>query len=121
MGKQFKDFVTDAKAEVNETDLAKTQAAMEGGEGLIIVDVREDDEFAAGHVPGSIHLGRGVIERDALKILPDLEAHYVLYCGGGSRSVLAAKTLQEMGYTNVESMVGGFRAWKDSGSEIEGG
>jgi rhodanese-related sulfurtransferase len=88
---------------------------------LQLLDVREDHEWQAGHIPGARHLGRGILERDVERILPDLDAPIVLYCGGGFRSALAAESLQRMGYCNVFSLAGGFRGWKDSGRAIETG
>lgn len=82
---------------------------------LTLVDVREDHEWAAGHIPGAIHLGRGILERDVEQRIPDLHAPIVLYCGGGYRSALAADNLQKMGYTQVYSMAGGWRAWREAG------
>ncbi len=87
--------------------------------GATLVDVREDSEWAAGHVPGAVHLGRGVLERDVETRFPDPTAPLVLYCGGGYRSALAADTLQQMGYTNVTSLVGGWKRWNDLGRPVE--
>jgi len=81
----------------------------------VLVDVREESEFAEDHLPGAIHLGKGVIERDVEGRIPDLKAPMILYCGGGFRSVLAAENLQKMGYTNVRSMDGGIRSWREKG------
>lgn len=83
-----------------------------------LVDVREQSEFAASHIPGAIHLGKGVIERDVEGVIPDEASPIVLYCGGGYRSALAAFNLQQMGYTNVISMDGGFRGWKQAGHAV---
>jgi rhodanese-related sulfurtransferase len=114
----FLKLVNDAKSRVKEashTDIKKRQDA---GEKMILVDTREDNEWAKGHVPGAIHLGRGVIERDIEKTIPDHNAPIVLYCGGGFRSALAADNLQKMGYTNVISMDGGWRGWTESNFPI---
>jgi rhodanese-related sulfurtransferase len=84
-----------------------------------LIDVREDNEFEAGHAAGAKHMGRGIIERDIVQIFPDKATEIVLYCGGGYRSALAADMLDKMGYTNVWSMDGGWKAWQDSGAPIE--
>lgn len=95
------------------------QIAQEGGDSFTLLDVREDHEWQAGHLPGAEHLGKGIIERDIEERFPDVDAELILYCGGGFRSALAAETLQKMGYTNVISMDGGFRGWKEAGYPIE--
>lgn len=87
---------------------------------FFLVDVREESEWAAGHLPKAVHLSKGIIERDIEKAIPDVSAEIVLYCGGGFRSALAADSLQKMGYRNVRSMAGGFRAWSDAGLPVEG-
>ena len=84
---------------------------MQDGSGVIVIDTREDREWNAGHIEGAIHIGKGIIERDIEKHVPDLNADIILYCGGGYRSMLAADALQKMGYTNVRSMSGGWREW----------
>ena len=123
MGKQhspgFLKIVTDAKAHVRECNVAQMRARQATGEKFVLVDVREESEYAAGHVPGAVHIGKGVIERDIETKIPDPATPLVLYCGGGFRSALAADTLQKMGYTNVISMDGGFRGWKEAGLPIE--
>ncbi len=116
----FLAIVNDAKSRVAETDVAGVHALRQAGEPFFLVDVREDREWAAGHLPGAIHIGRGVLERDVEAKIPAKDAKIVLYCGGGFRSALAADNLQKMGYTNVISMDGGFRAWTDAGNPIEG-
>lgn len=116
---EFLALVNDARTRVRETDVNGYLAVKAAGEPHVLIDVREESEFAAGHIPGSIHLGKGIIERDIAATVPDKNAHVVLYCGGGFRSVLAAENLQKMGYTNVVSMDGGWRAWKQNGHEIE--
>jgi rhodanese-related sulfurtransferase len=122
MGKQhapgFLKLVNEAKREVKECTVADVKARMDRKESFQLVDVREDREWDAGHLPGAIHLGKGIIERDVEKTIPDRSAPLVLYCGGGFRSALAAKNLQDMGYTNVISMDGGVRGWKDAGLPI---
>ena len=92
---------------------------MDRGERILLVDVREDHEWNQDHLPGSIHLSKGIIERDIEKMIPDTGGEIVLYCGGGYRSALAADSLQRMGYTNVISMDGGFTAWRDAGYPLE--
>ncbi|HUR92221.1 MAG TPA: rhodanese-like domain-containing protein, partial [Gemmatimonadaceae bacterium] len=107
-----------ARAAVQEVEVAEARRRTEAGATL--VDVREDLEWEAGHARGAVHMGKGVIERDIEKAIPDPDAEIILYCGGGYRSALAAKSLQEMGYRNVKSMAGGWRAWQEAGGEIEG-
>jgi rhodanese-related sulfurtransferase len=111
----FLHIVQDAKTRVKECTVADVKARLDRGERLNIVDVREDGEFAAGHIPGAVHLGKGVIERDVEGKYPDKTTELVLYCGGGFRSALAADNLQKMGYTNVISMDGGMRGWRQGG------
>ena len=110
-------MVHDAKARVNECDVAGARERVARGAALI--DVREDNEFEAGHVAGAKHMGRGIIERDIVQTYPEKDTEIVLYCGGGYRSALAAEMLQKMGYTNVWSMDGGWTAWKESGAPTE--
>jgi rhodanese-related sulfurtransferase len=100
---------------VKESDVREIKARLDRGEKLILVDTREESEWAHGHLPNAIHLGKGVIERDIEKQVPDKAAPLVLYCGGGFRSALAADNLQKMGYTNVISMDGGWRGWNEAG------
>jgi len=116
----FLDLVVDAKSRVKETTPGKVKAGLEAGKDITLVDVREDNEWARGHLPGAVHLGKGIIERDIEKSVPDKATPLVLYCGGGYRSALAADNLQRMGYTNVLSMDGGFSGWKESGYPLEG-
>jgi len=108
----FLAIVNDAKTRVRECTLDDVKARLDRGEKFTLVDTREESEFAAGHVPGALHLSKGVIERDVEKKVPDKAAPLVLYCGGGFRSALAADNLQKMGYTNVISMDGGMRDWR---------
>lgn len=98
--------------------MAQVRAKLARGEQFHFVDVREESEWANGHLPQAVHLGKGVIERDIEKTVPDIGAEIILYCGGGYRSALAAYNLQKMGYTNVWSMDGGFRGWKEAGGQI---
>jgi len=114
----FLKLVQDAKSRVKEVDYKEIKKRIDSGEKLILVDTREDLEWANGHVPGAIHLGKGVIERDIEETVPDRTAPVVLYCGGGFRSALAADNLQKMGYTNVISMDGGWRGWTESGYPV---
>jgi rhodanese-related sulfurtransferase len=111
---KFLKLVQDAKAHVKEADYRDIKKRLDAGEKLILVDTREDSEWANGHIPGAIHLSKGVIERDIEKTIPALEAPIVLYCGGGFRSALAADNLQKMGYKNVISMDGGWRGWTEA-------
>ena len=115
---KFLKIVQDAKSRVRETTVEAVKQRLDAGEQLTLVDVREESEWAAGRLPGAVHLGKGVIERDAEKVLPDEEAEIILYCGGGFRSALAADNLQKMGYRNVLSMDGGFSGWKSAGLPI---
>ncbi len=112
---QFLKLVEDTKKRVKETNVPDVKRRMDAGEKLILVDVREDNEWAKGHVPGAVHMGRGIIERDIEKAVPDTSTKLVLYCGGGFRSALVADNLQKMGYSNVESMDGGWRGWTEAG------
>jgi rhodanese-related sulfurtransferase len=114
----FLNLVRDAKKRVKEADAAEIKQRLDAGEKMIIVDTREDIEWARGHVAGAIHLGKGIIERDIENTLPDKEATIVLYCGGGFRSALAADNIQKMGYRNVISMDGGWRVWTESGFPV---
>jgi rhodanese-related sulfurtransferase len=112
---QFLKLVQDAKQRVKETNVPDVKRRIDKGEKLILVDVREDNEWAKGHLPGAVHMGKGVIERDIEQQVPDTGTKLVLYCGGGFRSALVADNLQKMGYTNVESMDGGWRGWTEAG------
>jgi rhodanese-related sulfurtransferase len=112
---RFLALVNDAKLRVRETDVAEVKKRLDAGEKLLIVDVREDNEWAAGHIPGAIHLGKGIIERDVETAVPDLSKEIILYCGGGFRSALAADNLRKMGYANPVSMDGGWRGWVGAG------
>jgi rhodanese-related sulfurtransferase len=114
----FLKLVKDAKTRVKEEDYRAIKKKLDAGEKLIIVDTREDNEWARGHIPGAMHLGKGVIERDIEKAIPDKDAPIILYCGGGYRSALAADNLQKMGYRNVVSMDGGWRGWTESGYSV---
>ena len=115
----FLAIVNDAKTRVKEWGFREVKQRLDAGEKLTLVDVREDSEWARGHLPGAIHLGKGVIERDIEQSVPDKSATLVLYCGGGFRSALAADSLQQMGYTRVLSMAGGWRDWLAAGGPTE--
>jgi rhodanese-related sulfurtransferase len=110
---RFLKIVDDARTRIRETDVDKVKTRMDRGEKFVLVDVREESEYAKDHLPGAIHMGKGVIERDIEARVPDLNTELVLYCGGGFRSALAADNLQKMGYTNVISMDGGIRGWRE--------
>jgi len=112
---QFLKLVNDAKSRVKQASVQEVKHRMDAGEKFLLVDVREDNEWAKGHVLGAVHLGKGVIERDIERSVPDTRTKLVLYCGGGFRSALAADNLQKMGYTNVESMDGGWGGWLAAG------
>jgi rhodanese-related sulfurtransferase len=109
----FLKIVNDAKSRVKETTVDEIKDRLDRGDNFTLVDVREESEFAKDHLPGAIHLGKGVIERDIEARVPDPNTELVLYCGGGFRSALAADNLQKMGYSNVISMDGGVREWRD--------
>jgi rhodanese-related sulfurtransferase len=115
----FLKVVNEAKKHIKETDVPTVKKRVEKGEKFILVDTREDGEWANGHLPGALHIGKGVIERDIEGAVPDKKAEIVLYCGGGFRSAIAAENLQKMGYTNVISMDGGFRGWVEAGGKVE--
>ena len=110
---RFLRIVEDAKARVREVSIDDVKARLDRGDKFILVDVREESEYAKDHLPGAIHLGKGVIERDIEERVPELDTPVVLYCGGGYRSALAADNLQKMGYSNVLSMNGGIRGWRE--------
>jgi rhodanese-related sulfurtransferase len=110
---RFLQIVNDAKKRVRETTVDEIKRRQDRGDRFTLVDVREESEYAKDHLPGAIHLGKGIIERDIEAKVPDTSAEVVLYCGGGFRSALAADNLQEMGYTNVVSMDGGVREWRE--------
>jgi rhodanese-related sulfurtransferase len=112
---RFLRIVDDAKKRVHEVTIADVKARLDRGEKFLLIDVREESEFAADHLPGAVHLGKGIIERDIEERVPDQNAALVLYCGGGFRSALAADNLQKMGYTSVFSMDGGIRGWREKG------
>ncbi|HEX6124596.1 MAG TPA: rhodanese-like domain-containing protein [Pyrinomonadaceae bacterium] len=114
---EFLAIVEDAKKRIREVSVQVAQERIK--EGANLIDVREDNEFDAGHAAGAKHMGRGIIERDIVRTFSEKDTELVLYCGGGYRSALAADMLQRMGYTDVWSMAGGWKAWKDAGAPIE--
>ncbi len=115
----FLKLVSDAKCRIREVTVSETQKRIGENPAAKLIDVREDTEWQAGHAAGAVHLGKGIIERDIEEKVPDKTTEIILYCGGGYRSALAADVLQRMGYANVFSMAGGWRAWKESGGKIE--
>ena len=115
----FLKVVNDAKTRIKEVTVAETRARLSANSSAKLIDVREDNEWEAAHAADAIHLGKGIIERDIEVTAPDKSAELILYCGGGYRSALAADVLQQMGYTNVWSMAGGWKAWKESGAPVE--
>jgi len=114
----FVKLVQDAKKRVKEEDFRETKKRLDAGEKIVLIDTREESEWARGHIPGAVHLSKGIIERDIEKTVPDKNATVVLYCGGGFRSALAADNLQKMGYRNVISMDGGWRGWTEAGFPV---
>ena len=117
----FLKLVNDAKLRVREVSIEQAQARLKQNPNAVLIDVREDNEWDRGHLPGAIHLGRGIIERDIEGVIPDKSAPLMLYCGGGFRSALVADNLQKMGYTNCISMDGGWRGWTEAGYPVEPG
>ena len=115
----FLKLAEEAKSHVKETNVDEVKKRIDRGEKLTLIDVREDSEFAKGHLPGAIHLSKGVIERDIENTFPDSGKELILYCGGGFRSALAAENLQRMGYKNVLSMDGGWRGWTEKKFPVE--
>jgi len=115
----FLKIVNDAKTRIKEVDVAGTRDRLAANSGAKLIDVREDKEWDEAHAAGAIHLGKGIIERDIEATVPEKSSELILYCGGGYRSALAADVLQQMGYTNVWSMAGGWKAWKESGAPVE--
>jgi rhodanese-related sulfurtransferase len=116
----FLKIVNEVKPRIKETNVAEVKRRMDRGDRKFkLVDVREESEFAAGHIPGAVHIGKGVIERDIEAKIPNPAEEIILYCGGGFRSALAADNLQKMGYTNVLSMDGGWRGWTEAGNPVE--
>ncbi|MDX1982139.1 MAG: rhodanese-like domain-containing protein [Bryobacteraceae bacterium] len=116
---RFLAIVNDAKSRVQQIDIEGYQRLAASGEHFVLIDTREESEWRAGHAAGAIHLSKGIIERDIEHTIPDHEVKLVLYCGGGYRSALAADNLQKMGYRNVISLDGGWRAWNEAGLPAE--
>ena len=116
---RFQTLVQDAKTRITEVSAA--DAAREVAQGALLIDVREEADWQEGHAPGARHLSRGVVELEIEEIAPALDAPIICHCGGGSRSALVADSLQKMGYTNVKSLAGGFKAWKAAGLPVEQG
>ena len=116
---RFLKVCEEAKARVKETTVDEVKRRLDAPRNFVLVDVREESEWNAGHIPGAIHLGKGVIERDIEQKVPEADKEIILYCGGGFRSALAAESLQKMGYTNVISMDGGWRGWTEAGLPVE--
>lgn len=116
---RFLDLVNDAKSKIRESTVDDVKQDNESDEEFVLIDTREESEWEAGHAAGAIHLGKGIIERDIEGAVPDLAKKIVLYCGGGYRSALAADALQKMGYSNVYSLAGGWRAWKAAEMPVE--
>ena len=112
---RFVEIVSDAKKRVREVSGDEVKAKLQEGEQFVLIDVREESEFAKDHIPGAVHIGKGTIERDIEEKVPDLNTPIILYCGGGFRSALAADNLRKMGYRNVFSLDGGVRGWREKG------
>jgi rhodanese-related sulfurtransferase len=117
----FLKLVNEAKTRIKEATVGDTQQRLSDDSNVKLIDVREDKEWDAAHAAKAIHLGKGIIERDIEQVVPDKSTELILYCGGGYRSALAADVLQTMGYTNVYSMAGGWKAWQEVGAPIEEG
>ena len=117
----FLKLVDEARRRIHEISVEATRERLAAGEGARLIDVREDHEWAEGHAAGAEHLGKGIIERDIESAVPDKGTELILYCGGGYRSALAAEVLQRMGYYDVSSMAGGWKAWKEAGAPVEEG
>lgn len=113
---RFETLVAEARARVREMNPATLAKRLAAGNKTVVIDVREDSEWSAGHIPGALHIARGVLERDIEKAVPDVDADVVVYCQGGGRSALAADSLTKMGYGRVYSLQGGFKAWLDAGN-----
>lgn len=117
----FLNIVNDAKSRIREVTVVETRQRLRENQQAKLIDVREDNEWDAAHATGAVHLGKGIIERDIETTVPEKSTELILYCGGGYRSALAADALQRMGYTNVFSMAGGWKAWQEAGGEVETG
>jgi rhodanese-related sulfurtransferase len=117
----FLALVAETKSRIRETNVATVRDRIEAGDRFHLIDVREESEWDRGHLPGAVHMGKGIIERDIEKRIPNPDAAIILYCGGGYRSALAADALQRMGYRRVESMAGGYTGWVEAGGTLERG
>lgn len=115
---KFMAICEDARTRIQETDVEAVKARLDRGDDFLLIDTREDREWNKGHIPGAIHMGKGVIERDIEAKVPDTDREMILYCGGGYRSALAADNLTKMGYTKAISMDGGFRGWSVAGYKV---
>ncbi len=115
----FLKIVNEARAKVRECSIEDLKAVLDSGSKVLVFDTREDHEWANGHIPGAIHLSKGIVERDIERVVPNTAETLYLYCGGGYRSALVAENLQRMGYTGCISVDGGFRAWKENGYRIQ--
>ena len=118
---RFLNLVNDTRSHIRELTVEDVRAKLDRGENFLLIDVREESEWARDHLPQAIHLGKGIIERDIEERVPDLATEMVLYCGGGFRSALAADNLQKMGYTHVFSMDGGIRDWREKRYPLSSG
>ncbi|MGH7139494.1 MAG: rhodanese-like domain-containing protein [Pirellulales bacterium] len=118
---RFKDLVNDAKRRIAEVTADQVRERLDRGDRIQLVDVREESEWLQGRAAGAVHLSKGVIERDIEKRFPETDTELILYCGGGSRSALAADNLRKMGYSEVYSLIGGFKTWRDSGLPLDTG
>ena len=112
---RFLRLVDDARSRIRETSVDEVQRKLDSGEKFLLIDVREESEYAIDHLPGAVHLSKGILERDIEARVPGMDTPMILYCGGGFRSALAADNLQKMGYRNVLSMDGGIRGWREKG------
>ncbi len=121
MAKSYQEMVAEAKSETEQTDVEAVHGSLDSGESVTVVDVREPDEWDEGHIPGAKPIPRGLLESKAADELPDKNAHIVVHCAVGGRGALAAKSLKDMGYTNVANMDGGVNAWREKGYEVETG
>jgi len=115
---KFMAICEDARTRIQETDVETVKARLDRGDDFLLIDTREDREWNKGHIPGAIHIGKGVIERDIEAKVPDTDREMILYCGGGYRSALSADNLTKMGYSRAISMDGGFRGWNVAGYEV---
>ena len=119
MSKSYEELVSEARNETEQTDVESVQRALASGESVTVLDIREPDEWEEGHIPGAKHVPRGLLELQSAMVLPDKDARIVVHCALGGRGSLAAKTLKEMGYTNVANMEGGLERWKEEGHAVE--